>query len=1065
MYSTHALLAATLLLAAGSRIAECDEISLAGPWRFAMEGVVEPSARGPAEIRFEDTIRLPGTTAEQRKGPAERFEPRMDRETMTRLRERHPYVGPAWYQREVTIPAAWNGSDLHLTLERVLWESRVWVDGQPVGEPQNSLSVPHRYDLSEQLEPGQKHTITLRIDNREIVPIGSIGHAYTPGTQTLWNGVIGEMTLQARPRCRIDYVRVVAKPSGTLTINVEGDFDAGQRLVATVAPEGDPEKSPVEVASATVADAGGNVALTGNLSNAEPWSERSPSLYVLSVQLVGRNGEAFDTHRADFGFREMVVEGCNLLVNGQPVFLRGNLECAIFPLTGHPDAEGPQWEKIMGTAREYGLNHLRFHSWCPPRAAFEAADRSGIYLQVELPNWTFKMGQEPPADEFLLAEGTRLLREYGNHPSFMMLSLGNELAGDLPAMDRFVERLRTIEPELLYTSTTFAFSPRGKLPGPADDFFVSQQTASGWVRGQGFLNSTFPTTDTDYAEGMSCLDIPLVTHEVGQYVVYPDLSTLPKYDATPVRATAMEAIRDDLQAKGLLGDAERFTRDSGKLAALLYKEDIERALRTKGLAGIQLLQLQDFPGQSTATVGLLDAFWDSKGLITPREFRRFCSQVVPLARMERFVWQNDERFRADLELANFTERPIDTAIRAALVGVDGQPIATTSFDTREYAVENGSPIGRFEAPLAEVKEATRLDLVVSAEGTTAENTWPVWVYPADEATPEAIVHRAADEACFADLAAGRSVLLLPPASALRQALPARFIPVFWSPLHFPNQPGTLGATIEAEHPLWRHFPTETHTNWQWWELTADSSAIDLSGYDDAIAKPFRYIDKFDRNALPTAIFEARVGRGRLLVCTLNVTDSSDDRIVARQLLRALKRRVASSEFNPKGTLSPEQLRGLVRPMGLLVTASSSHAKYPPKLAIDGDPATLWHSDWTDPSVRLPITLEFDLQGDSALAGIRLANRNDSPNGRIRDYRVETSRDGERWVEQSASSPLPNNGAVTECRFEKPVAARFVRLVAETSHGSGEHASLAEVELLPAPEEDVRDLGVIEGFND
>lgn len=1054
-----------LVLAASSWAVESDTLSLAGVWRFSFEPEGAPSGAGPEDIRFEDSIRLPGTTAAQRKGPAERFDPQMNRETMARLRERHPYVGPAWYQRDVTIPADWEGSDVHLTLERVLWESRVWVDGKPLDKPQNSLSVPHRYNLSGRLTPGRTHTLTLRIDNREIIPLGSIGHAYTPGTQTLWNGVVGKMTLRARPPQRIDHVRVVARPNGSLTIDVEGDFQADQRLVATVSPKSDTDKSITPIASAAIQGKSGKATLAGHHGSAQPWSELSPKLYELSVDLIGDEGEVLDSRRTTFGFRQMTAEGRHLTLNGERVFLRGNLECAIFPLTGHADAEGSHWAKVMRTAREYGLNHLRFHSWCPPRAAFEAADRSGVYLQVELPNWTFKMGREPLTDEFLLAEGKRLIREYGNHPSFVLFSLGNELTGDLTAMDRLVERLRAVEPELLYTSTSFAFSPRGKTPGPADDFFISQRTASGWVRGQGFLNSTFPTTDSDYAEGMACLDLPLVTHEVGQYVVYPDLSTLPKYETTPLRATAMEAIREDLASKGLLGDAQRFTRDSGKLAALLYKEDIERALRTKGLAGIQLLQLQDFPGQSTATVGLLDAFWDSKGLITPEEFRRFSSPVVPLARMERFVWQSGETFRADLELANFAEKPIDAAFQVALVDSDGQAVASRWFDPRIYAVANGSPIGRFEAPLVGFEVATRLDLVVRGEGVNAENSWPVWVYPAEQATPQPIVHRAADEACLADLEAGRSVLLLPPVQAVRQPMPARFIPVFWSPLHFPNQPGTLGATIDTAHPLWKHFPTDTHANWQWWELTADSVAVDLSDYEDSIAKPFRYIDKFDRNALPTAIFEARVGRGRLLVCTLDVTGSPATRIVARQLLRALKHRATSTEFQPKGTLSPEQLQALFRPTAMLATASSSHRSHPAQFAVDGDPETIWHSDWNDPQARLPLTLQIDLQGESALAGITLANRNDKPNGRLRDYRVETSTDGERWIKQAKAGQMPNSGAATEFRFEEPLTARFLRIVAEAAHGNRGFASLAEVEVLPASAEDVRELGLIEGFND
>ena len=440
-----------------------------------------------------------------------------------------------------------------------------------------------------------------------------------------------------------------------------------------------------------------------------------------------------------------------------------------------------------------------------------------------------------------------------------------------------------------------------------------------------------------------------MTHEVGQYVVYPNLAELPKYDSTPLRATAWEAIKADLEKKGRLDEAARYTRDSGKLAALLYKEDLERALRTKGLAGIQLLQLQDFPGQSTATVGLLDAFWDSKGIITPAEFRRFCAPTVPLARMKKFTWLNSETFQADIEAAHFAERPLTNATATWSLRDGTSVIGEGSFAIASLPLGNGIPLGSIQVSLAKVQQAVQLTLEVSITAAQAANSWSVWVYPALPAAAENpagfTVARGVDGHTLATLAAGQTVVLLPPAGAVKKPIPGRFIPVFWSPLHFPNQPGTLGATIETAHPLWRQFPTSTHTDWQWWELTAKSVAVDLDGLDPDITKPFRFVDKYNRNALPSAIFEARVGPGKLLVCTLDVDSDLDSRIVARQLRRALFAYAGSAEFEPKGKLSPDQLAALFGKREWIVTATSENAAYPAELAADGDPNTFWHSDW------------------------------------------------------------------------------------------------------------------------
>ena len=345
-------------------------------------------------------------------------------------------------------------------------------------------------------------------------------------------------------------------------------------------------------------------------TNCELWSEFNPKLYKIRAILEGGNihSEISDT----FGMREFKASGHQFLINGKPVFLRGTVNCCEFPETGYPDMTGEQWEKIFSTVKAFGLNHVRFHTWCPPEAAFEMADRYGIYLEVELPDWSFKIGEDTNVTQFFQSEGERMIREYGNHPSWVMFTMGNELKGDYSTLDALENYFRGLDPELLYDSTTYPNSSRGKTPEPADDYYISQDTKNGRARGQDIFNNTPPNTQTNFEWAISCIPIPFVSHEVGQYCVYPNLAELPKYDGV-LRSTALEAIQTDLRKKGRLSEAPVYTRDSGELAAILYKEVVERALRTTNQAGFQLLQLNDFPGQGTSTVGLLDAFWDSKG--------------------------------------------------------------------------------------------------------------------------------------------------------------------------------------------------------------------------------------------------------------------------------------------------------------------------------------------------------------------------------------------------------------------------------------------------------------------
>ena len=743
------------------------------------------------------------------------------------------------------------------------------------------------------------------------------------------------------------------------------------------------------------------------------WSEFTPVMSKATAELdIGNDVSRLET---DFGVRTLATGGREILVNGKPTFFRGTLECCIFPLTGHPDMTGATWEKIMRTVKDYGLNHVRFHSWCPPEAAFEAADKHGVYLQVELPNWG-SVGTDRKADGFFVAEGERILREYGNHPSFVFLCLGNELGGDFKVMDSMVRGFKAIDPDKLMTGTAFSFSKRGEKPGAADDYFITQWTATGWVRGQGFLNSSPPSTDTDYVKGVSSVQTPLLSHEVGQYTVYPDLSTLPKNTGL-MRSTAMEAIRADLEKKGRLADAPRYTRDSGKLAVELYKEDVERALRTPGQAGIQLLDLHDFPGQSTATVGVLDAFWDSKGLVTREEFRRFTSPVVPLARMKKRVWENTETFTSGLILANFGPEALEKReFIWKLTTEDGAEIGSGSFRPKTIPLGARADIGTISQPLGGLTHASKLTLSVSSPGTSILNTWDVWVYPA-KATPvisDVLIADSWNPRVKEALAAGARVLLTPPRSSLMNPIDARFIPVFWSPLHFAGQPGTFGASIEPKHPAFSGFPTATYTQWQWWELFATSCATDLSGVSPPPSAPLTFVDKFNRTRCPPPFGNVVSAKD---VCS-SARSISPNAGGASSLASCA---AACRTMPPPPPSDPRVHWTCPRWIGFSSRPSSTFRRKPPRTIIPrrmppmGNPGTFWHTEWKAGVSRLPATLTVDTFAVSAFKGIAYIPRQDMRNGRIGGYRIEAGTDGAHW-KVVASRTFPEGAMRTVVTF-------------------------------------------------
>jgi hypothetical protein len=566
--------------------------------------------------------------------------------------------------------------------------------------------------------------------------------------------------------------------------------------------------------------------------------------------------------------------------------------------------EKEEWANLIAQAKAYGLNHLRFHSWCPPKAAFEAADEAGFYYQVELPHWSLRFGEDERTTQFLLEEADKILSEYGNHPSFVLMALGNELQGDADLMNSTVAALRAKDNRHLYMTTTYSFQyPLGTIAQPEDDFFVTQKTDKGWIRGQGIFNAQSPNFSKDYTATSEHVPVPLISHEIGQYSVYPDMSEIEKYTGVLTPLNFM-AVRNELKKNGLLDMADDFTYASGKLAAILYKEEIERALKTPAFDGFQLLQLQDFPGQGTALVGLLNAFWESKGVISAEEFRQFNTEVVPLLRFEKAVYENGETFSASLEVANFFKEMAGQTLEWSITNEAGEKVKEGIQNNIDLELGNNGDLGNIEFEV-NVEKAEKLMIEVALGGTTYKNSWPVWLYPKKVKTiSEKVFITESLKQAKAELDKGKTVLFNPNYESLK-GITGRFVPVFWSPVHFPNQPSTMGLLMDEKHAAFNDFPTSSYTEWQWWDLCIHSKSMII---DDLNVTPIvRVIDNFVTNHHLANVFETKVGKGKLVFSSIDLMNKLDERTVARQLRSSLLKYMESEAFNPSGSVKMDDL--------------------------------------------------------------------------------------------------------------------------------------------------------------
>jgi hypothetical protein len=1016
--------------------------NLAGDWRFKLDpdkqGLEARWFASPLATAEPATIKLPGTTDEAKAG-----RPNPKKPTLEGLWRPNTYVGAAWYQRDFDLPEAWRHKRLSLFAERVHWVSRVWLDGADCGSAE-SLVAPHVHDLGGELAPG-RHTLTLMLDNTPLHDMGYFVSVLYEGTQTNWHGVVGRLELQAVDAVSLGEVQVYPEPD-----------QGAARVVAQVVNRG---AQPV-TAQVDFSDTGG-AGSTGKTVTAGPgaslieaqvplpagagtWDEFQPRLRRMRVVLAA--GDSRDERTVSFGARNLATKGTQFTMNGRPLLLRGTLECGIFPKTGYPPCDVAFWRHIFGVIKSYGLNFMRFHSWCPPDEAFEAADLEGVMIQAEGPMANVNAG-EPARDAFVEQEFLRMVRTYGNHPSFCLMTLGNEYGGPDAILSRWIDELRAADPRHLYASPSCG--------QPTANRQWTEDAVRG-VRG--------PDTAHDFGDHMRRQDRPVVGHEIGQWMFFPNFDEMPKYDGV-LKPENFRLIREDLERKGLADQAKAFGQSMGLQSVALYKEEIEVIRRTPGYSGFSLLDLHDYPGQGTALIGILDPFWDSKGFVAPEVHRQYCGPTVPLARFAKREWLSDETFEASVDLSQFGPTDLKGAKAAwRLADAGGAEVAAGSLDPRDVPTGTLAPLGKITASLAAAKAPAKLTLTVAIEGTEARNSWDLWVYPnaAAPAPPAGltVVPRWGDEAKAA-LAAGGAVALLPAKPAFAQSLKGSSLPVFWSPVWFPSQqPNANGILCDPRHPLFRQFPTESWSNWQWWDLQARSRSLILDDTPPTFRPLVQIVDNFARNHKLGVMFEAKVGTGRLFVSSLDLVTDLEHRPVARQLLTSLYAYLGSADFKPAAELDAATLdkvlappiEGLMKRLGAKVLRADSQCdEHEPAKAIDGDPDSSWHTAWQGDFPDYPHEIVIEFPQSVAMSGVKVLPRQDMANAQIRDFEVYVSADGADWGRPAAKGRFPEGQDLHLVTFAHRLDGRFLKVVGLNGWRDEKFAAIAEIEIIPAPD--------------
>ncbi len=896
----------------------------------------------------------------------------------TRFTRRHTYEGEARISSKITVPDY--GTDRLFVLAERARALRLLVDGEACAVfRQGTLSTPYIFELTG-AAPGE-HEFTFLSDNSYPgMPKAAICYssAATDETQTNWNGILGECSMYTRPQNFIDSLRVYPRAvnkeeknkAGGYVLDVCVELAPGAKKVykdakiilqseALAAGELEDTQTLTEIISYSgegLAEAGTDKEENPKTmeiwfrdlplrENVKLWDEDEGNLYEMAVTLdngmsAEDKGGSTAECRTRFGIRSFGDNGSGrLALNGRAIFLRGEANCAEYPETGHPPMTIPEWKEMLLKYRSYGINFVRFHSHCEPEAAFAAADELGMLLQPELSHWDPKdaFGTEE-SYRYYRAELVDLLKTYANHPSFVMLTLGNELQAQDEGRERMRELVRTakrMDPTRLYANGSNAFYGEEGCD-PESDFYTSQSCKDVVIRGtfsgmRGYLNENYPSADRTYDEAMAEIrkeyQKPVFSFEVGQFEVLPDFEELESFHgiSDPVN---LKLIKKRVEERGLLPTWEKYVEATGELSRLAYREEIEAAMRTRELSGISLLGLQDFPGQGTALVGMMNSHLEPKpyDFARPERFREFFQECRILVKLPHYTYEAGERLIAEVEAANFGKRNIEGVFCWTLAGKKSvsengncepaeikskNTVIATGEDTEITICRPGSytEVGSLDIPLDFVEKNTALTLKVRIGDSIS--AYPIWVYrKTTPICPENVYEtRAFDVKTREILQNGGRVYLSPDADkeSLPNSIKTQFTTDFWSVGTFADQEGGMGQLIDTEHPIFKEFPTDFHTDWQWWIMATKRAVI--------LPHPMKtIITEMDSYAFlrPMAqMIEFRCLKGKVLLSTMELHKSQQYPEV-RALQASIYTYLSGENFEPAEEITEEELSMLVR---------------------------------------------------------------------------------------------------------------------------------------------------------
>ncbi len=753
-----------------------------------------------------------------------------------------------------------------------------------------------------------------------------------PGVE--WGGICGSVWIEQTKRAWIENVFVRPRVGmGVAEVTVE----TGSRTLY-----GSPERPPDFHIEADVLDetdkvVGSNRAamvpglepsyMAVGIDNPKLWSPKSPHLYQVNVRLYFEDTE-LDSITERFGMREIAADGSRFMLNGKPIFLRGFGDDCVFPNTIAPPADKEVYKARFKIAKEYGFNYVRCHSWIPPKEYLDAADEAGIMVQPELPiaYAPFYDAGTPELEQFYKDTWVGVIKANRNHPSIVTWSMSNEMWGGFDLAQSLYMSAIQIDPTRLIVDSDGVLPPKKPTSacGPTLDFYSVQFDEAAKM---GF-------EDHKYDLGKWKPEKPVVIHEMGNFGTFPNLGE-EKLFSGGIRPYWLTDARLLAEKKGVAAQLTKWKTSSDRLQAVALKTNIEAARLARRHQRLR----------SMAAAGLLDRLQRRAGHVLQAERHharpssgsstrpRCCSWTA-----SRRSYRLGETAAVKLLVSRYEDAPSTDAKLSWKLVDSGKAVRQGQKSGLKITADGLQPLMSvaLKMPASGAARKLTLSAQITDSNGTVSNSWDLWIFPAARAkvsssvciagceevahlypkarsigvnaTPDRcglLIASKLTQAGVDYLSAGGKVLLLG-GGELLPAVPSTYKPYWW--LGNADGDSNAGTVLNNSHPALARMPKADWCNLEWYHLLTGSKAVLLDGFPGHIEPIIRCIDLPSTQRNKAYLFEARVGKGKLLVASMDFRAAlrSNDPCAAF-FVDELIRYALGPRFAPVAALTAESL--------------------------------------------------------------------------------------------------------------------------------------------------------------